>query len=110
MIVVVEGGVELASSGDRCGIAAPRVLSVPGRVRSRRRGKNCDPRLAHCVARLELISLPQLEIELVGGDFHGLAAGYRIRCRSRLCWCGSARRAGLGTCGSRRLWLLGLLG
>ncbi len=48
------------------------------RLRRWRLGQDGDESLAHRVAGLDLISVRQLEIQLVGGNLHWLTAGARL--------------------------------
>ena len=76
-VVAVERGVKLSRGSDGCGIASSFLITVAGGLlllwtHSREDG---DRGFADGVGGLELVAVGELEIELVGGNLHGLAAG-----------------------------------
>src|ERR1019366_9280659 len=77
-IVAIERSVELAGGSDGGGVPSRFLIALArGFLLSgaRRRGEDGDGGFADGVASLELVSILQEEIELVGSNFHGLATG-----------------------------------
>src|SRR5581483_1641127 len=90
-VVVVEDCMKLASGGHGGRVAAAQLLALIAALASLRRGrrKDGDRRLAGSVSGLELISVGQLKVKLIGDNLHGLSpatrfAGLRILPHARV--------------------------